>query len=382
MRIIAVNNNYKNRLGQLAAANPKGRKSMKMVDDSAKYGEIDYYPYSMNSVQFTGKFADTYPKYWLKNLLKLNLPCPCCGKQMIPLDEVKALPAAGLFSASCLTAVNTLEQFEDYMKPVEYSIMQIIKPLAQKYPGIDLQELIILLSFEYESSLVAAQLTILNRLKTLAPEVEEENRQELLDITKTAKEFILKKRSTKFKRKIFLGDIEEYTAKIENKETREKILTLAEKMPTSEDSVSAFIMKYKDRSPEEIGERLLMYSAATLEHITPDSENGEVTIWECQRCNNTRSNAPVIRQINENPNMLDNLRNHIQIIVDRAVFIKNHGGTQQSQKLLDYAKAIRDEYLTNIKKYKNIAVKIEDEALKKLQFEEIPISGEIKEEIE
>ncbi len=352
---------------------------MKMVDDSAKYGEIDYYPYSMNNVQFTGKFADTYPKYWLKNLLKLNLPCPCCGKQMIPLDEVKALPAAGVFSASCLTAVNTLEEFEDYMKPVEYSIMQIIKPLAQKYPGIDLQELIILLSFEYESSLVAAQLTILNQLKSIAPEVETEHRQELYDIAATAKDFILKKRSTKFKRKIFLNDIDEYTSKLENKETRGKLLEIAEKMPTSEDSVSAFIMKYKDRSPEEIGERMLVFSAATLEHITPDSENGEVTIWECQRCNNVRSNSPVIRQINDNPNMLDNLRNHIKIIVDRAIFIKNHGGTQQSQKLLDYAKAIRDEYLTNIRKYKDKAIKIENEALEKLQFEEIPISDELKE---
>ncbi len=349
---------------------------MTTADDSAKYGEIDYYPYSMSGIQFTGKFSDTYPKYWLKNLLKLNLPCPCCGKQMIPLDEVKALPAAGLFSASCLTAVNALEQFEDYMKPVEYSIMQIIKPLAQKYPGIDLQELIILLSFEYESSLVAAQLTILNQMKTFAAELEsDENKQELLAITKTAKEFILKKRPVKFKRKIFINDVNEFAAKIEDKETRDKIIALAEKMPTSEDSVSAFIMKYKDRSPEEIGERLLMYSAATLEHITPDSENGEVTIWECQRCNNTRSNAPVIRQINENPNMLDNLRSHIKILVDRAVFIKNHGGTQQSQKLLDYAKAIRDEYLTNIKKYKNIAIQIEDEALTKLQFDEIPIES-------
>ncbi len=379
MKVLAVKNHYQNRLNQIPATKLKGNNSMTIADDSAKYGEIDYYPYSMNGAQFTGRFADTYPKYWLKNLLKLNLPCPCCGKQMIPLDEVKALPATGLFSASCLTAVNTLEQFEDYMKPVEYNIMQIIKPLAQKYPGIDLQELIILLSFEYESSLVGTQLTILNQLKSIAPDVEEQNRQELLDITRTAKEFILKKRSTKFKRKTFLGDIEEYTAKIQNKKIREKIFAAAEKMPTSEDSVSAFIMKYKDRSPEEIGERLLMYSAATLEHITPDSENGEVTIWECQRCNNTRSNSPVVNQINANPDMLDNLRKHIQILVDRAVFIKNHGGKQQSQKLFDYAKAVRDEYLTNIKKYKNIAIKIEDEALKKLQFEEIPIPDSLKE---
>ena len=351
---------------------------MTMADDSAKYGEINYYPYSMDSVQFTGKFSETYPKYWLKDLLKLNLPCPCCGKQMIPLDKVKALPAAGVFSVSCITAINALEQFEDYMKPVEYNIMQIIKPLAQKYPGIDLQELIILLSFEYESSLVGTQLTILNQMKTFAADLENnKDKQELLAITKTAKEFILKKRSVKFKRKIFLNDVNEFAAKIEDKQTRDKLISFAEKMPTSEDSVSAFIMKYKDRSPEEIGERLLMYSAATLEHITPDSENGEVTIWECQRCNNTRSNAPVIRQINENPNMLDNLRTHIQIIVDKAVFIKNHGGAKQSQKLLNYAKAIRDEYLTNIKKYKDIAIQIEDEALTKLQFDEIPITDNI-----
>ncbi len=374
MKIVAVNNfTYQNRR-RYNINNTKGHIVMANGYNQDKYGDIDFYPYSMNGVNFTGKFAETYPKYWLKNLLKLNLPCPCCGKQMIPLDEVKALPAAGVFSGACLTAVNALEQFEEYMKPVEYNIMQIIKPIANKYPEIDLQELIILLSFEYESSLIASQLTLLNELKQAGENLTEKDAQELQAIIKTAKEFILKKRPVKFKRKIFLNDINEYISRIDDSETQSKLRALAEKMPTSEDSVSAFIMKYKDRSPEEIGERMLMYSAATLEHITPDSQNGEVTIWECQKCNNTRSNAPIVSQISENPQMLDNLRTHIQILIDKSIFLKNHGGNEQSKKLLDYAKAIRDEYLLNIEQYKNMAISIENEALEKLEFSEMPIS--------
>ncbi len=380
MNILAVQIFSQTRPQKRLSLPVRGKTVMDAQTNSAKYGEIDYYPYSTVKIPFTGKFSDAYPKYWLKNLLKLNLPCPCCGKTMIPLDKIKELPAAGLFSASCLTAINALEQYEDIMKPVEYSIMQIIKPLAQKYPGIDLQELIVLLSFEYESNLVATQLTILNRLKSMIPELEKEHQQELYDITQTAKEFIVKKRMVKFKRKIFIKDVEEFADKIKDKELSEKIKYEAEQMPTSEDSVSAFIMKYKDRTPEEIGERLLMFSAATLEHITPDSQNGEVTIWECQRCNNNRSDRPIVEQITQNPNMLDNLRNHIGILVDRAIFLRNHGGNEQANKLFGYAKAVRDEYLTNIKKAKEDSIKVEQEALIKLQFDEIPIPPDYIEE--
>lgn len=376
MRIVAVQNwQYNARRNMLPISAAPNKRSLKLreMDDSAKYGEIDIYPYSMSGINFTSKFFDKYPKHWLKNLLKLGLPCPCCGKNLPTHDEIRALPASGAFSGSCLAAINALEPYEDIMKPVEYNIMQIIKPLAQKYPGIDLQELMVLLSFEYESSLVGSQLTVLNNIKSIIPDVPEESQQELESTLKTAKEFILKKRKAPFKRKTFIKDIEEVLVNVDDRVLSNKIVREANKIPTSENSISAFILKYKERSPEEIGNRLIMFASATLEHITCESEGGEVTIWECQYCNNKRSNNDVVNQIEENPNMLDHLQSHIKVIVDRANFLKRHGGNAQAQKHYDYAQAIRDEYLINISKSRHTAERIEAEALEKLQFEEIPI---------
>ena len=214
MRIVAVQNGqynsikYNTRNVNYSTATPNVRSlKVREMDNSSKFGDIDYYPYSMSNIQFTGRFFEKYPKHWLKNLLKLGLPCPCCGNQLPEHEAIRALPKSGVFSGSCLAAIQALQPYEDIMKPVEYDIMQIIKPLAEKYPGIDLQELMVLLSFEYESSLVGTQLTILNNIKSMIPEMPEDTQQEMEGTLKTAKEFILKKRKAPFKRKTFIKDM-------------------------------------------------------------------------------------------------------------------------------------------------------------------------------
>jgi len=378
MKVLAVRNlQYPN--GNRMVSNPiPNKRSEKMLElDSTKYAELDYYPYSMSNIQFTSKFFDRYSKQWLRGLLKLGLPCPCCGKLMPELNEIKSLPSLGVFSGSCVAALAALKPYENIMKPVEKNIYEILQPLADKYPGIDLQELMILLSFEYERQLVAPQLTILNDMKALAPNLErEDDQQELLQTIATAKDFILRRKPVKFKRKTFIKDVDEFLPKIDDKHLRNKLAKLAYSMPTSEDSISAFIMKYKDRSPEEIGERLLIFAAATLEHITLDSEGGEVLIWECQQCNNKRGDKSITYQIKHNPDMLDHLKTHLQVIIDRANHLKRHGGKIQAQKMYDYTAEVRNEYLINIQREHETIEKIETEALEKLEFEEVPIPKE------
>ena len=123
---------------------------------------------------------------------------------------------------------------------------------------------------------------------------------------------------------------------------------------------------------------MLILTSATLEHITVKSKDGEVVIWECQYCNNRRSDDAIIEQIEENPNMIDNLKSHIEVIINRANFLKNHGGNVQAQKHYEYSKEIRDEYLKNIRQFRSSAERIEAEALEKLHFDEIPIPDEYK----
>ena len=123
MNILAVQsfqyaNTRSNKYGQKSNL----QRSLRVQEqNSAKFADIDYYPYSMSNVQFTGKFFERYPRHWLKHLLKLDLPCPCCGKKMVPREEIDSLPTLGVFSGSCLTALAALEPYENLMKPMDFS---------------------------------------------------------------------------------------------------------------------------------------------------------------------------------------------------------------------------------------------------------------------
>ncbi len=59
------------------------------------------------------------------------------------------------------------------------------------------------------------------------------------------------------------------------KDALDVIVKIAKKLPTSKDNMSAYIVKYSDRSDREIGERLLTPSRASIEHIFPDSLGGD-----------------------------------------------------------------------------------------------------------
>ena len=59
------------------------------------------------------------------------------------------------------------------------------------------------------------------------------------------------------------------------KDALDVIVKIAKKLPTSKDNMSAYIVKYSDRSDKEIGERLLAPARASIEHIIADSLGGE-----------------------------------------------------------------------------------------------------------
>ena len=121
MKVLAVRNlQYPNGNRMVSNPIPNIKRSEKMLEqDSTKYAELDYYPYSMSNIQFTSKFFDRYSKQWLRGLLKLNLPCPCCGKLMPELNEIKSLQTFGVFGGSCVAALAALKPYENIMKPVE-----------------------------------------------------------------------------------------------------------------------------------------------------------------------------------------------------------------------------------------------------------------------
>jgi hypothetical protein len=72
-----------------------------------------------------------------------------------------------------------------------------------------------------------------------------------------------------FKRQEFIYDLKNIIKDLKDKKLAREIITIAHELPTSADSVSAFIVKHVDDSPEKIGYYLFKGSLASIEHIDP-----------------------------------------------------------------------------------------------------------------
>ena len=72
-----------------------------------------------------------------------------------------------------------------------------------------------------------------------------------------------------FKRQEFIYDLKNIVKDLKDKKLAREIITIAHELPTSADSVSAFIVKHIDDSPEKIGYYLFKGSLASIEHIDP-----------------------------------------------------------------------------------------------------------------
>lgn len=78
-----------------------------------------------------------------------------------------------------------------------------------------------------------------------------------------------------FSRKSFIYDLSQIIRKSENPETREAFMKIAEKLPTSTDSTSAYIMKAANKPADKIVYNLLWPTMATIEHIEARFRGGK-----------------------------------------------------------------------------------------------------------
>lgn len=98
--------------------------------------------------------------------------------------------------------------------------------------------------------------------------------------------------SGKFSNKSFRYDMETILKNYDNKEVKDKFFSIASKLPTSQDNIHAFIVKYSDASSDTIGYKLFEPSVVTVEHLKPSSLNGPDFLYNwafaCKKCNNKR----------------------------------------------------------------------------------------------
>ena len=128
-----------------------------------------------------------------------------------------------------------------------------------------------------------------------------------------------------FSRKGFIYDLDKMLRDLPDTELRERMVAIAEKLPTSRDCVSAYIMKHRNDPSEKIAYKLLWPSMASVEHIHPRACGGPDAMSNfggaCTRINSDRSSMDFVDYMKINPNV----KKFCQQYVDRLIQLAKVG---------------------------------------------------------
>ena len=150
--------------------------------------------------------------------------------------------------------------------------------------------------------------------------------EQLNTLVKTAKARLNhEKIKIPFSRKAFIYDLERLLGEVPDKNIQETMIYTALKLPTSRESVSAYILKFMTESPEKIAYRLLWPTFASVEHILPKSCGGADAMSNfggaTTRENADRGNLSFVSQIRRRPNT----KQYSQKYVDRLIQLEHDG---------------------------------------------------------
>lgn len=134
-----------------------------------------------------------------------------------------------------------------------------------------------------------------------------------------------------FSRKTFIYELDKIIKPLGDEQICKKIMTTALKLPTSSQSLSAYVMKLSKEPSEKIGFRLLWPSTASVEHILPRSCGGENVMANfggaTTRANSSRKSIELSQWVDMHPEIPYNCQKYIDKLIElkkEGVFVK-HG---------------------------------------------------------
>lgn len=147
-----------------------------------------------------------------------------------------------------------------------------------------------------------------------------------------------------FSRKAFIYDLLRMLEDLPDKKLLADFFVTAQKLPTSQKSLSAYILKITAEQPEKIGYRILWPSMASVEHILPRSCGGADILGNfggaTTRTNSTRKNIPFKDQLKLHPEAKVNCQKY----VDRLIVLYHQGVFQKhninSRYIVDFKNTV------------------------------------------
>lgn len=265
--------------------------------------------YDTLEISFKASNHCTTQNFKVKNIP--NLHCPACGLIMLT-DEQIALFVRDVSSKRGQNLKDALEKYEDesaitgkparnkegfgIYRPIKKQIIDIYKQLALENPDMDLLALTKLQAKRCIDDLIKEQMAIIEELSSFVEKNYEGDKKDvLLKKIDEYKKQINGESKEQFARKKFIYAMRQAV----DKEHRDDVEKITNKMPTSENDINSFFVKYakkNDLTSNDIASKFVNQSTPTAEHVKPRALGGRDSlnnyICDCAECNSRRGHIP------------------------------------------------------------------------------------------
>lgn len=123
-----------------------------------------------------------------------------------------------------------------------------------------------------------------------------------------------------FSRKSFIFALDDLLRNIEDQNLRSQMVDTAKKLPTSRDTIAAYVVKFRNEPSSKIAYRLLCPTFASVEHIHPRSMGGQDLMSNfggaTVRENSDRGNIDFTEQIVRRPGTKKNSQKYVNKLIE------------------------------------------------------------------
>ena len=271
-----------------------------------------------------------------------KLLCAYSRKQMISPYAIRSIFAKLSKKTTAQSAINFLKEYKKYMLDIETRIFDMFEKYGVR-GQINFQDILTEKRPEALENLRKKQSEILNSTNDYILTFDEELAEELFYIRDVA---LLKITDGSFSRHGLLNELDELKTSPKNKEKIHEIYKIWYTLPRSYTDEDAFIVKYSGFSHEDIAQRLLNMSVATVEHTKAYAKGGEDDLVNCAlvcRLYNLDKGDMSLKDYDEyNPDI--GIKENIQKYINDVVGEINKGNVFFIQNK-DYPKDFRDHII-------------------------------------
>ncbi len=269
------------------------------------------------------KSLDCLPQNLGKILKAEDVPCIYCDEIMLTPNVIRDFNRRGIFYKQSGRILKEFEPYIRYMHKIERSIFQKFSEMPESDNHTEFTDILKDLKPEAERILVKIQDKIFNDIFYLSQNTNKRTRPIIEELISLQKDLIKSEDVTiRFKRKRFLEELEDSLKFSHNKKLNRLIMSAAKKLPTSNDNINAFIVKYAPRTSDQIAFRLINAGVGSKEHIHPKSLHGK-NDWTNYAIastieNSARGNDPFFEVIERKPKVPDYIQHQANVLVELA----------------------------------------------------------------